>query len=210
MADNWILDGTIAERTMKPLYLDHAATAPPCAAALKAFNDACAAAYANPGSLHQPGADAARLITKSRNKILKLLNASNYKLAFTATGTESNRLGICGHHSSGVALVGATEHPSSLKTVESLNCDYRRVQVLQDGRIDLEDFKSKLNSDVSLVSMQWVNNELGCVQPLTEMVALTRQLAPNAHFHVDAIQAAGKFILHLDQIDADSFAIAAH
>ena len=79
---------------MDKLYLDHAATTPPSEVALKAFQDAAEHQYANPGSLHQAGADASRLIESSRRKILNLLGATNYDLIFTATGTESNHLGI--------------------------------------------------------------------------------------------------------------------
>jgi len=195
---------------MDKLYLDHAATTPPSVEALAAFNVAAADCYANPGSLHQAGADAARLIEKSRRKIINLLNASNYQLIFTATGTESNHLGIRGYAQDGLALVGAIEHPSSLNSVEARGGDSTVLPVTADGRIDVERYKEFLSGDVELISVQWVNNELGCIQPLRQLIQLARQLAPRAHFHVDAIQAAGKFVLHFDQLGADSYAIAAH
>jgi cysteine desulfurase len=195
---------------MDKLYLDHAATAPPCVEALTAFNAAAADCYANPGSLHQAGADAARLIEKSRRKISKLLNADNYQLIFTGTGTESNHLGISSYAKSGRVLVGSIEHPSAINSVEALGNSIDVLPVGNDGRVDVEQYKKILADDVSLICVQWVNNEIGCVQPLNELIQLTRQLAPCAHFHVDAIQAAGKFTLCLDQLGADSYAIAAH
>ena len=195
---------------MDKLYLDHAATTPPSVEALAAFNAAATDCYANPGSLHQAGADAARLIEKSRRKISNLLNASNYQLIFTATGTESNHLGIRGYAQDGRALVGAIEHPSSLNSVEARDGDSAVLPVTADGRIDVERYRALLSDDVKLISVQWVNNELGCIQPLRQLIQLARQLAPQAHFHVDAIQAAGKFMLHFDQLGADSYAIAAH
>jgi len=195
---------------MDKLYLDHAATTPPSAEALAAFNAAAADCYANPGSLHQAGADAARLIEKSRRKISNLLNASNYQLIFTATGTESNHLGIRGYAQDGRALVGAIEHPSSLNSVEARDGGSVVLPVTADGRIDVDRYRALLRDDVKLISVQWVNNELGCIQPLRQLIQFARQLAPRAHFHVDAIQAAGKFALHFDQLGADSYAIAAH
>ena len=195
---------------MDKLYLDHAAATPPSAEALAAFNAAATDYYANPGSLHQTGADAARLIEKSRRKISNLLNASNYQLIFTATGTESNHLGIRGYAQDGHALVGAIEHPSSLNSVEARDGGSAVLPVTADGRIDVKRYRALLRDDVKLISVQWVNNELGCIQPLRQLVQLARQLAPRAHFHVDAIQAAGKFVLHFDQLGADSYAIAAH
>ena len=195
---------------MDKLYLDHAAATPPSAEALAAFNAAATDCYANPGSLHQAGADAARLIEKSRRKISNLLNASNYQLVFTATGTESNHLGIRGYAQDGRALVGAIEHPSSLNSVEARDGGSAVLPVTADGRIDVERYRALLRDDVKLISVQWVNNELGCIQPLRQLIQLAKQLAPRAHFHVDAIQAAGKFVLHFDQLGADSYAIAAH
>ncbi|MBC8370236.1 MAG: aminotransferase class V-fold PLP-dependent enzyme [Planctomycetes bacterium] len=195
---------------MDKLYLDHAATTPPCPEARAAFDAAANNCFANPGSLHQAGADAARLIESSRRKICKLLGAGNYKLVFTATGTESNHLGIRGFFPGGRAIVGAIEHPSSRAAVDALEVATDIAPVSSDGRIDIEAFKELLNEDVGLISIQWVNNEIGCLQPIHELVQLARQLAPRAHFHIDAIQAAGKFNLHLDQLGADSVAIAAH
>jgi cysteine desulfurase len=195
---------------MDKLYLDHAATTPPCPAARAAFDAAANDCFANPGSLHQAGADAARLIEKSRRKISKLLGASNYQLIFTSTGTESNHLGIRGFSKGGRALVGAIEHPSSMAAVEALETATNIVPVNKDGRINVDAFRELLAEDVTLVSIQWVNNEIGVQQPIRELLQLTRQLAPHAHFHIDAIQAAGKFNLHLDQLAADSLAIAAH
>ena len=139
-----------------------------------------------------------------------MLNASNYQLIFTATGTESNHLGIRGYAQDGHALVGAIEHPSSLNSVEARDGGSAVLPVTADGRIDVKRYRALLRDDVKLISVQWVNNELGCIQPLRQLVQLARQLAPRAHFHVDAIQAAGKFVLHFDQLGADSYAIAAH
>ncbi len=195
---------------MDKLYLDHAATTPPCPEARAAFNAAADDCFANPGSLHQAGADAARLIEKSRREISKLLGASNYKLVFTATGTESNHLGIRGFFQSGRAIVGEIEHPSSRAAVDALEVTTDIAPVNCDGRIDTEAFKNLLSDDVGLISIQWVNNEIGSLQPVHELVQLARLLAPRAHFPIDAIQAAGKLNLHLDQLGVDSISIAAH
>ena len=196
---------------MDKLYLDHAATAPPSEVALKAFQDAAEHQYANPGSLHQAGADASRLIESSRRKILKLLGANNYNLIFTATGTESNHLGIQGYFSPGVCLVGEIEHPASIEAARDASKNtISLIPVTPTGQIDLIKFKEMLTSEVSMISIQWVNNEIGCLQPIEKLIALANTYAPKAHFHVDAIQAAGKLVMHLDNLNIDSLAIAAH
>jgi cysteine desulfurase len=196
---------------MDKLYLDHAATTPPSKVALKAFQNAAEHQYANPGSLHQAGADASRLIESSRRKILNLLGANKYDLIFTATGTESNHLGIQGYFSPGLCLVGEIEHPASIEAArDASKNNFSLIPVTATGQIDLIKFKELLTSKVSMISIQWVNNELGCLQPLEKLLALANTYAPKAHFHVDAIQAAGKVAMHLDSLNIDSVAIAAH
>ncbi len=207
-----------------PLYLDHAATTPPLAEALAAFQDAVERGYANPGSLHQAGAAAARIVEKARRSLKEALGAHNYRVIWTATGTEGNHLGIQGlarakkHlcESKGKkpkVLVGAVEHPSSLQAALALEKEGFQVEVLpadKHGKILPEVLQAALSPEVALVSVQWANNELGTLQPVRSLVALCRRLAPQAAFHCDAVQAAGKCADAFDALAADSFSIAAH
>lgn len=204
-----------------PLYLDHAATTPPLPVALEAFQQALEQAYANPGSLHQAGADAARSLEKSRKALQKAFGARSYRVIWTATGTEGNHLGILGAarakktawRGQPRALVGAIEHPSSLAAAESLAAEGFAVETLPvdgGGLVTPEALTTRLGDDVALVSLQWANNEIGGVNAIAELVALTRNLAPKAHFHCDAVQAVGKLAAPLDGLGADSFAVAAH
>jgi cysteine desulfurase len=165
-------------------------------------------------------------LERARREILKSLGAEGWRLVFTGSGTESNQLGIRGmaravrkrvergaDGRSARVLVGAAEHPSSLLTCEVLAAEgfvVQRVPVDAAGIVRGAALTSLLGEDVALVCVQWANNELGGLNPIAELVAATRRLAPRAAFHCDAVQAAGKRSEGLSTLAADSIAIAAH
>ncbi|MFK5956708.1 MAG: cysteine desulfurase family protein [Planctomycetota bacterium] len=207
-----------------PLYLDHAATTPPLPEALEAFQQAVDFGFANPGSLHQAGADAARLIEKARKSLKESFGARKYRVVWTATGTEGNHLGIQGLaraqrkvvERKGLkprVLVGALEHPSALLAAEALTAEGFVVEQLasdHNGIIRPEILEAALGDDVVLITIQWANNEIGALNPIQELVARTRRGAQHALFHCDAVQAVGKCSTPLDRLGADSYAVAAH
>jgi cysteine desulfurase len=210
-------------RTM--LYLDHAATAPPLPEALVAFEVAAREAYANPGSLHALGAQAARALVEARADLKRAFGARDYRVVLTATGTEANDLGIRGmartvrgkvERASGKparVLVSNIEHPCSLLPARALAQEgfvVEEVAADSAGVVRTEALVDQLGDDVALVSLHWANNELGSLLPLAELVQATRQHAPLASFHSDAVQAAGKRMESFDSLGADSLAIAAH
>ena len=221
-----------AHDTQQPhLYLDHAATAPVLPAAMEAFTKAAKEAYANPGSLHDLGAKAARLLDQSRKKLIKALGARDYRLIWTGTGTEGNHLGILGMaarvrknsklraaaeanvYGKPRVLVSAIEHPSALQASLSLAEKGFHVELIpsdNQGVIQPDALRPLLGEDVALVVVHWANNELGSLSPIPELVALTRQLAPHASFHCDAVQAAGKRPESLYSLGADTISVAAH
>lgn len=207
------------------LYLDHAATAPPLPEALAAFEVAAREAYANPGSLHALGAQAARALVEARADLKRAFGARDYRVVLTATGTEANDLGIRGmaravrakvERASGKPariLVSNIEHPCSLMPARALAEEGFVVEELAAdaaGVVRTEVLLDRLGDDVALVSLHWANNELGSLLPLAELVQATRQHAPHASFHSDAVQAAGKRTESFDSLGADSIAIAAH
>jgi cysteine desulfurase len=207
------------------LYLDHAATAPPLPEALDAFLAASQTAFANPGSLHGLGANAGRLLEQARADLQRALGARDYRVIWTGTGTEGNHLGIQGlarrlrpaaeraSKTPPRVLLGAIEHPSSMQAGLALQDQGFQVEIIpcdQSGVIQADALRPLLGPDVALISVHWANNELGTLSPIAELVRLGRQLAPNAAFHVDAVQAAGKRPESIDSLGADSVAIAAH
>jgi len=207
-----------------PLYLDHAATTPPLPVALTAFQQAVEEAYANPGSLHAAGAKAARVVESSRRQLTRALGADGYRVIWTATGTESNHLGIQGLarvlagpvRRAGATprlLVAATEHPSALEAARALEAEDFRVDVLPvdaQGLLAPETLADAADAAVVLAVVHLANNEIGTVQAIAPLVAALRSKAPAAMFHCDAVQAAGKLPMPLAMTRADSLAIAAH
>ncbi|MBT4029780.1 MAG: aminotransferase class V-fold PLP-dependent enzyme [Planctomycetes bacterium] len=211
---------------MESLYLDHAATAPVLPDALSAFESAAREHFANPGSLHQAGADAARLLEKSRASLQKSMGAERYQIVFVGTGTEANFLGIQGLARSAAQaaagngsakpnriLYGAAEHPAAREAACRLRAEGFQVESIpvdSQGLISADSLAQQLSNDVALVTIQWANNEIGGLNPLADLVRTVRQLAPQAIFHTDAVQAAGKRPEWFDQLGADAISTAAH
>ncbi len=209
-----------------PLYLDHAATAPPLPEAVDAFTRTAREAFANPGSPHAAGADAARELERARRELKAAFGADGYRVVFTGTGTESDHLGIQGlarrqqkkaarGATSGAPriLIGANEHPASRDAALALEAEgfaVAEIPVDQGGVVRPAALQPLLDPGVALVSVMWANNEVGGMNPVPELVALTRALAPHAAFHCDAVQAAGKRPEPLSLLGADAIAVAAH
>ncbi|PCH83060.1 MAG: hypothetical protein COB96_01215 [Planctomycetota bacterium] len=210
-----------------PLYLDHASTTPPLKEALEAFCKVAGEHFANPGSLHQPGTSAAASLRHWRGRLATAFGLDDWEVILTASGTESDHLGvngmaraIGGTESSGTnsrrprrVLIGAAEHPAVHDNAMALReegFDIDLVPVDPGGVVRPHELEPMLDQDVALVAVQWANNELGGINPIAELVALCRNLAPQAAFHVDAVQAAGKVNQDLCDLAADSIAVAAH
>ena len=201
-----------------PLYLDHASTAPPLPEALDAFAKASVSAFGNPGSAHQAGAEAARVLERSRKELKTAFGAEDFRVVWTSSGTESNHLAIQGLAKKapkgvGRILFGAAEHPSARMAALALADQGFTVEELPvdgAGILQPETLEAALGEDVALVTVHWANNELGTLNSIAQLAALTRHLAPRAFFHTDAVQAVGKRPETLDSLGVDSAAVAAH
>jgi cysteine desulfurase len=142
--------------------------------------------------------------------------ATPEEIVFTASGSEANNLAIQGVLATAPAerrrlVVSAIEHPSVLETArhfEHMGYPVSVVPVAKNGVIDEEAFARALGSDVALVSIQWVNNETGAIQPIARLAA--RAQAHGARFHCDAVQAAGKLPIDVDAVGVDLLSLAGH
>ncbi|RMH00762.1 MAG: aminotransferase class V-fold PLP-dependent enzyme [Planctomycetota bacterium] len=226
LADAGGLDRGQCPAVDHPLYLDHAATAPPLPEALAAFDRAAREAFANPGSPHAAGARAASELARAREELVAALGADGYRVVFTATGTESDHLGIQGlarrrrrraERAGGGAqarvLYSAVEHPAAREAARALAAEGFRVSPIPvdaGGVVRPEALRPLLGPDVALVAVMAANNELGGLNPVPELVGLVRRLAPEAAFHCDAVQWAGKRPETIASLGADAIAVAAH
>lgn len=192
-------------------YLDHAATTPLRPQAQVAMREQWQQ-VGNPSSLHTAGLRARKVVEESREQIADLIGAKPADIVFTSGGTEADNLGIKGIARSGDRrriLVSAVEHHAVLDPAEALAHEGFEVELLpvdHFGRVDVAQLAARLDADVALVAVMWANNEVGTVQPVTEIAQLCRQ--HGVPLHCDAVQALGQLPLEVSGIA--SVALSGH
>ena len=199
-------------------YLDNSATTPLCDEAKRWMCRAMDTCWGNPSSLHEVGLAAESLLEESRAAVAKALRCKPAELRFTSGGTEANNLALFGAAKANRrvgrrVLVSAVEHPSVMKAAEQLaqdGFDVRLIPVDRYGCVLLPAFREMLTDDVCLVSVMAVNNELGAVEPVSEIAAALKTQKSRALFHVDAVQAFGKLPLSPAKIGCDLMTVSAH
>ncbi len=199
------------------IYLDNSATTKPYPEVIQTVQDVMERYFANPSALHAKGEEANRLLTEARHVASRLLRVEADEIIFTSSATESNNLAIKGsaiqYARRGKHLIAtAVEHPSVDQPLEQLTdfgFEVTRIPVDRNGVICLEDLKRALRDDTILVSIIWVNNETGSIQPLKEIGKLLKARR-KVLFHVDAVQGFGKLPLDLTSWGIDLLSLSAH
>ena len=174
--------------------------------------------YGNPSSMHKKGVDAEKYVRESKETLAKLLKVQEKEIFFTSGGTESDNLALIGcaraNHRAGKHLITTTiEHPAILNTMRHLEEIGFRVTYLpvdKDGCVRLDALKKALCNETILVSIMYVNNEVGSVQPIEEAVRIVKNYNPRILFHVDAVQGFGKYRIHPKKIGVDLMSISGH
>ncbi len=199
-------------------YLDNSATTPcsPAAAALVA--KALTEDFGNPSSMHMKGVEAEKYIKEAASAIAKTLRCQEKELIFTSGGTESNNLAIIGSamanaRSGKHIITTAIEHPSVKNTMmflQNQGFEISWLSVDQNGEISLEELDRTLRNDTILVSIMMVNNEMGALEPVAEAGRMIHARNPHIVFHVDAIQAYGKFRIIPKNINIDLLSASGH
>lgn len=198
------------------IYLDYTSTTPVRDEVLDTFNKVSKEFWGNPSSLHKFGILSDNLLKVAREQLRKLLDANEYEVIFTSCATESNNLAIKGvaHNSSqGKHIITSiVEHPSVYNTFRSLEeegFDVSYLKVNKEGRISLEDLQKTIRKDTILVSLMFVNNEIGTIMPIIEVGKLLKKF-PNIIFHVDMVQALGKIPVELEKMKIDLATMSSH
>ncbi|MEO7571691.1 MAG: aminotransferase class V-fold PLP-dependent enzyme [Acidimicrobiales bacterium] len=191
-------------------YLDHAATTPLRPEALAAMMPALHGGRGNPSGAHALARRARADLDGAREDLAGVVGCEPGEIVFTSGGTEADNLAVRGVLSArpGTAICTAIEHHAVLRPVEAAGG--RIVPVDRRGVVDLEAMATALDENVSLVSIGLVNNELGTIQPLTEIAAVVREQAPNALLHTDAAQALCWLDLRHHAAAADLVTLVAH
>lgn len=213
----------------KKIYLDHAATTPMDQKTLAAMTPYFLSDFGNPSSVHKLGRAAMEAIDEVRDKVAKFLNADASEVIFTSGATESNNLAIRGILRSYYAKQGkdalkphfiasAIEHPCVLETIKSLEkegmLEATFLTVDGEGLIDLEKFKGIVQENTIFVSVMYVNNEIGTIQPIAELGNLIQELNLERKnkilFHSDVVQAVNYLDCDVQKLGVDMLSFSAH
>ena len=202
----------------KNRYLDYAANTPVDKEVLNTFNEATLKYFANPNSTHSLGIETNKKIEEETKKIMQMLQTeakldNDMEIVYTSGSSESNNLAIKGvaqtYKENGKHIISTfLEHSSvssPLTYLKEQGYEIDIVNIKSDGKIDTEHLKSLLRNDTILVSVCYVDSEVGTVQPIHEIAEILKQY-PNCFLHVDSTQAVGKVQMNLENVDLISFA----
>ncbi|MCM1129887.1 MAG: IscS subfamily cysteine desulfurase [Alistipes senegalensis] len=204
-------------QTGHPVYLDYAATTPVDPRVAEKMIPWLCDHFGNAASSsHAYGWEAAQAVETARAHVAALIEASPNEIIWTSGATESNNLAIKGaaqaYKDRGRHIITvATEHKAVLDTVQSLQNQGFETTILtpgENGLITLAQLEQAIRPDTILVSVMWVNNEIGVIQPIAEIAECCRE--SGILFHCDAAQAAGKLEINLQQVPIDLLTITAH
>lgn len=198
------------------IYLDNAATTQVDPEVLEAMMPYLKEEFGNPGSLHTLGRNAANAVGEARKKVAEYFGAKPNQIVFTSGGSEGNNMvfrAFCERLSAPDKvhiLVSGTEHESVLRAVEGLTkgrFDIQFLPVNEQGIVPFEVVKSNIKWNTGLVSVMYVNNEVGSVNPIEEIGTLCN--LNGTYFHVDCVQATGMTI-DVDKMGCDFATISGH
>ena len=203
------------------IYLDHSATTPVEPRVAAAMARSLTETYGNPSSVHGFGQQARAAVDRARREVAALIGAKPNEIVFTSGGTEANNLAIRGVCEAAAAhgrhiITSAIEHPSVRGVCDALEkrgWEITRLPVYENGIVRVADVSSALRQDTLLVTLMWANNEIGTIQPIEEVGALIRERrAAGQHlwFHTDAVQAAGRLLVNVDEVGCDLLSMSAH
>lgn len=201
------------------VYFDSAATAIPDVDCYRAGLDAALDYPGNPSSLHRVGKEAAEKLEQSRSICAKALGVRSETIIFTSGGTEANQIplfSLLTRSSPGSFAVSAIEHASIAAQAAILeSAGWKRIvlPVTSEGIIDAEHAMTLLKDDTAYVSVMAVNNETGAIQEVEKLASLVLHRSrgkKRPHFHVDAVQAAGKILCNYSAEGIDSMSISTH
>lgn len=174
--------------------------------------------YGNPSAMHKKGVEAEQYIKESAQILARILKVNEKEILFTSGGTESNNLALIGaalanKRKGNHIITTMVEHAAVAQPVEFLKeqgFDVTLLPVDSHGAVSLEELEKALREDTILVSVMYVNNEVGAVMPVEKIGNMVHDKCPRALFHVDAIQAFGKYKIYPKKLGIDLMSVSAH
>lgn len=174
--------------------------------------------YGNPSSMHQKGVEAEKYVKEAKERIARTLKVNEKEILFTSGGTESNNLALIGgamanRRAGNRIITTAIEHPAvsaPMQFLKEQGFDLVVLPVDGQGVVRMDALKEALTPDTILVSTMYVNNEIGAVEPVEEIGKLVHENCPKALYHVDAIQAFGKYRIFPKKAGIDLLSVSGH
>jgi cysteine desulfurase len=207
---------------IRRVYLDNSATTPVDPRVAAAMSRAVVETFGNASSVHGFGQQARAAIDRARREVAGLIGAKQNEIVFTSGGTEANNLAIRGlceavaNHGRHI-ITSAIEHPSVAgvcNELEKRGWEVTRLPVYENGIVRVEDFVQAIRPDTVLITIMLANNEIGTIQPIGEIGSLVREKRAagqkNLWLHTDAVQAAGRLALNVDELGCDLLTMSAH
>ncbi|HKG48045.1 MAG TPA: cysteine desulfurase family protein [Pyrinomonadaceae bacterium] len=207
---------------LRRVYLDNSATTPVDSRVAAAMARAVVENFGNASSVHGFGQQARAAIDRARLAVAALIDAKQNEIVFTSGGTEANNLAIRGLCEAATTqrqhiITSLIEHPSVAGVcveLEKRGWEVTRLPVYRNGIVRIEDVAAALRPDTVLITLMLANNEIGTIQPVAEIGALVRERRATGHrhlwLHTDAVQAAGRLRLNVDELGCDLLTMSAH
>ena len=200
------------------VYLDNSATTRVFPQVAELMTKIMCEDYGNPSSLHMKGVEAENYLRDAKETLARILKVNERELLFTSGGTESDNLALIGcafaNRRRGNHLITTRiEHPAVLQTMQYLESQGFQVTYLPvdaNGLVRLEDLQNALRQDTILVSVMYINNEAGMIQPIAKIGELVKRMNPNTLFHVDAVQGFGKGKIYPKKMGIDLLSVSSH
>ena len=201
---------------MQPIYLDYNATTPIDPAVAAAMQPCIATYYGNPSSTHTYGRAAKEVVETARAQVAALLGCTAAEIVFTSGGSEANNTVLKGvaytyRHKGNHIITSAIEHPATInpcRFLEQQGVRVTYVPVDSTGMVDPDSVRRAMTPQTILISIMHANNEVGTLQPLTEISRLARQ--HGVLLHTDAAQSVGKIPTLVDDLGVDFLSVAGH
>ncbi len=203
---------------MRRVYLDYSATTPTKQEVVDAMLPYFTEEFGNASSIHKYGRDVKKAVNESREKIAKLIGATGNEIYFTAGGTESDNWALQsvandmrnkgkGNH----IITTKIEHHAILHTceaLEKLGFEVTYLDVDKFGMVDIENLKNHIKDTTVIISVMFINNEIGTVQPIEEIGKIAKE--KGIVFHTDAVQAIGNIAIDVDRLNIDMLSMSGH
>lgn len=202
---------------MEGIYMDHAATTPMDKQVVSAMNPVFEDVFGNPSSVHSFGRKARKYLDEARRTMAKSIHANEKEITITSGGTEADNLALIGtamaNKDRGRHIITTVqEHHATLHTAEHLEKQGFHVTYLpvgENGLVSVDDLKNALTDETILVSIMYVNNETGMIQPIQEIGHVLKDYQ-KIYFHTDAVQAYGLLDIDVQAYGIDMLTVSSH